>query len=107
MILDYGTFSRNETKPKTITILKQKGWVERPDAPATTNTEIAEWNGSQWVVRSLTNEEQETIDAKNTETALRESVKSILADIKAGTGTAQERILRLEKAVHYIAKRIL
>jgi hypothetical protein len=107
MILDYQNQTRKETDAATIATLNRKGWVERPAEPTITASEIAEWNGTRWTVRPLTSEEQAVIDARTAEATLQQTVKTTLSAILAGTGTQAERVARLERAVHFLAKRML
>ena len=58
MILDYqGQPARIETDPDAIANLKRKGWTERPARPSVTDSQVVEWDGSQWVTRDQTADE--------------------------------------------------
>jgi hypothetical protein len=107
MILVYQDLIRSEKDAAIIATLNRKGWTERPDPPTLAASEVAEWANGQWTVRSLTAEEQAAKDAAAAEATARQAAKAMLADLKAGTGTQAERLARLEKVAHYIAKRML
>lgn len=103
MTLTLDKLIRSETDPAIIATLLRKGWVENePPAFNPATHKPPQWDGKQWVSVAFTAGELQAIAAAAADATERDQVRTILAALRAGTGTQGERITRLERVVAHL-----
>ena len=99
--LDYENLTRTESDPATIATLIRKGWVARPEKPATAANEKLAWVEGQWTKTKL--EEAETsilaVQSKLTEAEREAIVQQAKIDIDAELLNAWSRRKTLSELV--------
>lgn len=87
---------------------KADGWAVAPDKPThdAATQHAPEWQNGQWVVRDKSAEELAAEQAAKDDTAERQTIKTFIVALKAGTGTSEQRMKRVERVCAYLLNQL-